>query len=521
MTSSFAFVKLSVPGQLRMRLQRWCAELERKLENAFWPTAVAATAILFICFLVTDIRLKMWNDELFTLYYARLSGPGQIVAALMDGAETTPPFYTMLVQAILPCLASNALAIRLPATLGFCVMVLATIAFAHRRLPAVYALVAGLLAAAMAIYYGSEGRGYGLVLGFASVSLLSWSVAADGRKRIVTIPSLVVSIAAIVATHYYAIFFALCLLFAELMRARAKRQVDLTLAAAIFIPPAIVLAVHYPLIAAARPFQAHFWAQAGLGAIANYNTVPLLWPIALIVVAMLAATFVPIEFTRQPRVAIPSHECTALALFALAPFSVDMAAMATTHVFTDRYVLWSLIGVAVLSALLLSLFSRNNPVIEIAVLAVLGIGLVTWEAVSVTYWSSLRESGVLAAALEKLPDDDSQIVVPDAHTFVELSYYVPATLRQRLVYPICNDLDLRYLGYDTDALLMSGLKHWTNLDADSCDTILHKQRAFIVAATPKDYLPWVLAANGRSVVPIDSGSKAPVLFWVSMSGRAQ
>ena len=60
---------------------------------------------------------------------------------------------------------------------------------------------------------------------------------------------------------------------------------------------------------------------------------------------------------------LPARELTALALIALAPIGVVAINMMTTHVFTHRYILWSAVGIAILSALVLPLFARQNPVV--------------------------------------------------------------------------------------------------------------------------------------------------------------
>ena len=154
--------------------------------------------------------------------------------------------YPMIVHMILPLSPSDALAARLPATLGFCGMVLATFAYARRRLPGIYALSAGFLAATFASHFGSDGRAYGLVLGFAALALLLWSLAADGRSRAVTIPLLALSIALMVASHYFAIFLAGSLFLADLVRARGRGKFDLAVSTALLAPAILVLVLHYP-----------------------------------------------------------------------------------------------------------------------------------------------------------------------------------------------------------------------------------------------------------------------------------
>ena len=82
-------------------------------------------------------------------------------------------------------------------------MCLCLYAFARRRVSAPYAAVA-MLTATMWAGYASNGRPYGLMLGLAGLSLVAWQSAAEGRRRPLALAVLAASLAAGVATHYYA-----------------------------------------------------------------------------------------------------------------------------------------------------------------------------------------------------------------------------------------------------------------------------------------------------------------------------
>ena len=126
----------------------------------------------------------------------------------------------MIVAQTLPVVKPEALALRLPATLGYCAMVLCLMAFCRRRLPAVYAFVAALFACDALLFNSTEGRGYGIVLGCAAGALLCWQMAAEGRRRALTVTLLAFCLALMTALHYYAIFFPVPLAVAEIVRCR-------------------------------------------------------------------------------------------------------------------------------------------------------------------------------------------------------------------------------------------------------------------------------------------------------------
>src|SRR6185369_10568255 len=100
-----------------------------------------------------------------------------------DGMDGAPPLYPIFVSALLPVIRNEALAVRLPSTLGYGAMVVCLLAFCRRRLPASYAMGAVVLASSACLDYSFEGRSYGLGLGFAAGVLLCWQSAVDHRRR--------------------------------------------------------------------------------------------------------------------------------------------------------------------------------------------------------------------------------------------------------------------------------------------------------------------------------------------------
>ncbi len=123
----------------------------------------------------------------------------------------------------------------------------------------------------------------------------------------------------------------------------------------------------------------------------------------------------------------------------------------------------------------------------------------------------LQRGEAVLQGIEKLTDSPEPIVVANAPTFVELSYYAKPQLRQRLIYPLSRDLELRYKNCDTISLLMSGLSRHTKLHIQDYDAVVATYPSFILAAESDDYLPQYLVATGYRLVPIRSGD--PVVLY--------
>jgi hypothetical protein len=118
----------------------------------------------------------------------------------------------------------------------------------------------------------------------------------------------------------------------------------------------------------------------------------------------------------------------------------------------------------------------------------------------------LRESEAAYRDLARLPLDSQPAVVANHHVFMELSYYVRPELRERLIYPLSIDLDLRYNNIDTGPRIFSALRHRTSLRIVDYDTVLQSNPRFILVASSKDYLPWHLVRSGYRVTPLGQGS---------------
>ena len=500
----------------RSILVRLTDEINDSLERHFWRWASLFLVLFLVCLIARDLRDKMWLDEFFTLCVAKQAGPAEIVKAIAEGCDGAPPLYSMIVHSILPIVKHEALAVRLPATLGYCVMIVCLLAFCRRRLPAAYSFFATLLAVEACLYFSTEGRSYGIVLGCAAGALLCWQTAAEGRRRGLAITLLALSLAVMVAMHYYAIFFLIPLFVAEMVRVKVSGKVDFSILGAM-APALLVLGLHYPLIAASKPFHAHFWSTAEFAMIGSYyrnlsHHLVYVFPLALVVLAVF-----PKSLPRQnaQKADMPVHEYVAIGALTLMPVVVIAVSKYTTHVFVDRYVLWAAIGFALLLGTLISKAVRCQAAVGVTLLGALMALIAIEEIVPLYRMPVLREGEAVLHELELIPDGKEPIVVANSQVFMELSYYAPPRIRERLIYPVSRDLDLRYLNYDTIALLMSALSHRTKLQIKEYDAILAEYPHFFLASTPSpsDYLSWHLVAAGYRVVPVRAVTP-PLLFEV-------
>jgi len=370
------------------------------------------------------------------------------------------------------------------------------------------------------LYYSTEGRAYGLVLGFAAGALVFWQLSVDGRRRALFIPLYALCLSGMVASHYYSIFFLVPMFAAELVRAWKTDKADFGTLSALFAP-VLVLGLHYPLISATGKFFENFWSHAHFGMVATFydsfffTPYLYLWPLALITLALLPESAVDHRLVEN---GMPAHEWMAIAGLALMPPFVVVASELTTRVFVDRYILWSVVGIGLTAAALLCKAVRGNAAVGLVVAGALAVLLGHEEFRYFRTESTLRFGEAILRQLEAMPEGPDPIVVPNARAYMELVYYADSKVRDRLIYPVNRDLDLRYKGYDTDALLMVPLGHRVKLNVQEYDKVLARYSSFIVAANPNDYLPSHMKASGFRVNPIHFGDAEPVIFQVEAPG---
>ena len=487
---------LGATSQTLRALDAGLWSFEAFVEKFYWAVGSILIGVIFVYLLYKDLRLHLWADEIATLYIARLGSVSAIIRATLEGVDPAPPLYSVICHLLLP-IAPQSLAIRLPSTIGLCAMAAGLLAFLRHRLPALYAFVAVLLAYRLAFDYGTEGRGYGLILGIAALCLVCWRKALEGPNRGLGLSLLALCSGALAALHYFAILFPGCLFLGELIRWRKSGRLDFAVWLALLAPIALVLALYSPFIVVAHRLGAHFWSTAHIGQIKYLYAAPA---IALLV-ALLARAFLPDARSSSAPVALPAHELAAIVTIALAPIILIVLFKVFKEPFVLRYVYWSVAGISILTAILLNFFGRGSPLLAIVLLIGLAGNVVAREARSMARIAELRVAQPDRVALSKLPPGDEPIFVTSPVQFEELSYYEPPELRSRLVYPDCPKLDLEYLGNDAAAMGVEGLARISPFKIEPCAAVLSDRNAFKLVINDSDYLVRVLSSQGRTVTP--------------------
>ena len=240
-------------------------------------------------------------------------------------------------------------------------------------------------------YYASEARGYGLVLGFATLALLCWSRAAADERRKVFIPLLACSVAAAVASHYYAILILVPLGAGELTRTWIKRKVD--------IPMWLALSAGLlPFCCSRRQSQRTRLLSAFLGpsGVAQCPQVFLLSGIVinLILVAVAATILRRRRSTDNVYVAkpIPLWQSVTFIMLVALPVVAMIVAKLVTHAYTERYALSAMLGGAILITWALCQVAQGRPVVAAVLASICTINFVANSVYAVQEHHALRHT---------------------------------------------------------------------------------------------------------------------------------
>jgi len=485
---------------------RWFLQLHTFLENLadqietrrLWFLAGFSILYLGVTSLVASQR-PLWNDELYTLYIARLHSMTDVWEALSTGAEQLPPFFYLLTRASLALLGTNELSLRLPEVVGFWIMALCLFRFVSKCIPGPYGSLAMLFPLVTgAYYYATEARPYGLVLGFSGLALLCWQAATERDRRPVWLAGLAASLAAAISCHYHAVFVLAALAFAEAVRSRTTRRLDVPLWVALGLSVAPLLAF-LPLIRRAIGYSTTFWAKSRwMSAPEFYYSLLAPAVLPLMAFAVLSAAY-PTMMSSQRRCASHAstphaHEMAAAFGFLAIPIIAVTVSMLTTGAFTDRYALPAIIGCSLVVAFAAHESLSSRPATVTILTLFLCACFLSLGAKSFASATAIREANVQATqflrakAVGSLP-----IAVSDQHAFMSLLYYAPRDIGSRLIYLADPGKALSRLGHNSvEKGTLALLKPWFHLPIEEYDPFLASGQEFFVFGDSGHFLNWLL-----------------------------
>jgi hypothetical protein len=456
--------------------------------------ALLALAAFYICLTAVGSARQFWHDELFTYYIAK--APTMALFWHELHFDLNPPLVYLAVRASLRLFGDSEYAARLPSILGFGICSLCLFLFVARRLQPRYGFVALLVFwSTPVLYYATEARPYGLLLGFFGLAMLAWQSAIRAGRSALSVVALAAAVFAMMTTHFFALFYIGPFCLAELIRQFRNRKFDWAVWAALLLPT-IFLFIYIPVMTS---YQAGAFPPTFQGGLKH---VPLFYKHALtdesplllvaLCIAVLAGRRRSIAGERRSEAMTPVEMGFAAGLLLL-PLVLNIVLMRSHSAFFDRYAYPALLGLGILLAFFLAFVTRASR-LAAAILSLSLFGYLAAAEAALPLLSAWRAHGRPAAASPLLAiEPDLPLVANSGLVFLEMDRYADPRTVARLHYLSDRDLAIRY----AHATIFEGfgnLKKFFPIRAavDPYAQFVSEHPRFLVLGTPDFPEDWLL-----------------------------
>jgi hypothetical protein len=418
---------------------------------------------LLLLFAISSIPSLLWRtlwyDELLQYYVAALPAASQVVDALAHHPPTTDPALSYVLSHFsMQLLGPSEMAFRLPSFLGYLIGIAALFWFFRKPFGPLCAAmgIIGLYVGG-SIYYASEGRPYGLVMGACGLSLLAWQKYRESSS-VRWLALLAGSLAFGFNSHYFAVLLGAPILAAEAASYAFNRRADWKVIGTVLISYASCV-FWIPFWNAAFEFRPVIGNRIGAFEFAFGVYPELLSTWYLVLVLVIAASDIfpgPFRKGDSEKNALPLAEMVAVAVFVLLPFLGYGLAALGSGLFIPRYVLTTAVGASgVVAALLFRTGMHSRPVV--LYLAFCAIALI------VLFHGILQGKRIhgdrsrLALRAERLLQNPGPVIVDDPYLFLPVFHYARPALREKLLCPLDRNVILRRIGSGTMELSLRAL----------------------------------------------------------------
>jgi hypothetical protein len=456
------------PLKTLRRAEKVASWIERYPTRSF----LLLSAIYLVAVICLSWVKLLWLDELITLHIARLNSTRAILHALATGADPNPPVIHLAVMLCRRLFGEHALALRLPAILGYWIGMLSLFLFLKRRIPATWALAGVLLTLGMGGFEWSyESRSYAIFYGFTMLALLCWSYTTDAgstrNRRAVFTSALAFSLAAALCTNYFSVlaFFPIAAgeftrSLISLSRGNGTRSFRAPIWIALAVASLPLLVFRSFIRTSVALYQPYAWNKVSSGAIFDsYSSMvaEMLYPLsALLLLSLLVLWLGPIcsfapnrlrpswlstlASTRRrvgAKLQLTPPECAAVAVLVLYPFVGYVVASIHGGMLSPRFVIPVCLGMAIAGVLLA--FHTFGHLRSAGTLFLLSACI--WFAAREAYvgfsYEVQKESFFrVIGHIPEVLEPDQPIVVADNLLVLPLRFYAPPQIASRIVYPI-------------------------------------------------------------------------------------
>ncbi len=423
-------------------------------------------------------------DELLTLAVASQSSARAIWNALSRGADSQPPLFYLVERAALSIINSKQIAVRLPAILALPCTLICVFVYIRKKNSEFIAFLCAVLILLTSLFhiYAVDGRAYGMVIACIAFALVCYQRVPSPFWTIMLGVSLILA----EFLHYYAVFSMLPFWVAESVYILRGRRFRWQVWAALALGP-VPLLFFWPLLSSLRTlYGAHIWTHYGLSSIPpTYGSFFLTGGafgfalIAVCVAGIVGARLLAVEGGSRARVERdPVEAALLLALLGL-PLPTALAANLMHGAMLDRYVLASILGVALAMPCVMSL-ARERVVLLFAIFVFSSVAIHEFS-----FWRSARSlrpdnpAPPVEALIQKAGHPDLPVVVSDGITYLQLAYYASPEWKKRFVFLEDVDKAVKYSGTDSIDKNLVVLRPYMPIQVDALSEFVATHGTFL------------------------------------------
>jgi len=449
--------------------------------------AILLSGLFLAAAIKRDLSRPYWLDELLGLAATKVPTWSSIMHALGYGVDFNPPLYHIAARAMMLLLGPSALAFRLPATVGFLTFMVCIFVFTSKRLPLVFGLLALMVPVCTSVRtFAWDGRPYGLLLGFLGLALVAWQAATDGRKRLLSIPSLSAFLGAAIATHYYGILLLLPFAVAETGRSWQKRRIDWPIATSLLIPCCVPLLL-IKLIMTQRTYLQHYHSPGVtlFEVLSVYRDFSIEPTILLIIAALsILAGFAPNgwrkEVLQSGTNGFRQYEIL-LMVGLLALPGVGFLTKTVTHAYVGRYFAGAVGGISLIFAAAIFCISNRQPLVTLITVVMLG----SYMCLDCGY-GLLRSTPDASTPFAELVQVEMPVLMEDLSDCLLADHYWPSSRTKPWCLADRNE-SLRLQGWDSDEVILLALKRLQGLQVDNLEHFTKVHPEFLLVRSERGF----------------------------------
>ena len=466
----------------------------------FAPLAVLLGFYIVLVALAT--RRHLWHDELYTFYISSAASFGDCWKCIQ--LDNHPPLYYVLARVAMSVLGKTTFAVRLPAMIALGLASLCLYLLVQKRLQsAAYGALAVLVFwSTNAFYFAAEARPYGLILAFFGLAMLAW-----GRGSVL---ALGFAVAGMMLSHFFAVFFLMPFLIAELVRFRQTRKVDWAVISALLLP--CVIPFFFLKLHSGEVFPPAF--QAGVRKMASYYYWSLREEGWLLAVGFFAAVLIYRLRTGEKPAGTLKYsavEMSFLTSLLLLPIVINGVLMFRHGAFFTRYSIPTLFAFPVLFVVLLAYWTNLNRPAALALCAAVACYMLWHEGRPIAKHSDFSK------VYPDLP-----LVAASGLTFMEMDHEQPADTVSRLFYLTDMNLAVTYAHATMFENLFATMRECLPIRGhiEPFHAFVNEHHRFLVLGAPGYAEDWLLRylmaqhAKLRLVGEFPSESKDSQLYLV-------